>query len=85
MTNIAEIAKKHGVKLSNGFYKVELSGFSEACYNDNSQDELICALAGNADSADMENWGITADEWRESIEAALAAKAIENNGDELPQ
>lgn len=51
-----------------------LTGFAEACFNDNSVAELREALAGPADATDCETWGISADEWRAAIEQALAAK-----------
>jgi hypothetical protein len=47
--------------------------FAAACYNDNSVEELVTALAGPADEADMKAWGLTAEEWREGIELALEA------------
>lgn len=80
-----ELCESYGKKLSNGFYTVELDGFSEACFNDNSIDELRDALKQNsADKTDCENWRITPSEWRCSIEAALAAKLIVENDDNLP-
>ena len=79
-----ELCKAYATKLSNGFYKVELDGFSEACFDQNSEDELRSALNGDADETDCDNWGITPEQWRESIEAALAARIIVNNDDQLP-
>ena len=52
-----------------------LSGFAEACYDQNSIVELREALAmPEADATDCEVWEITADEWRAAIEEALAAR-----------
>ena len=53
---------------------IESNTFAEACYDQNSIDELEDALKGDADKTDMENWGVTAEEWREQIELALAEK-----------
>ena len=50
----------------------KLDGFSEACYNDNSVNELIDALKSRAaDEEDCENWEITKKAWREEIRTAL--------------
>jgi hypothetical protein len=46
---------------------------AEACYSGNSIGELEEALAWErADRTDCEEWGLTEDEWREAIQAALA-------------
>ena len=59
-----------------------LYGFAEACFNQNSDEELIDAICdGPADKTDCENWGITASEWQDSICRALEYRlflAIEN-------
>lgn len=64
-----------------------LEGFAEACFNDNSNDELIDALKmRKADKTDCENWGITPSQWREAIREALefriwlAMEEIEEEG-----
>ncbi|MGM0783916.1 MAG: hypothetical protein ACQEUM_07375 [Pseudomonadota bacterium] len=44
--------------------------FAEACYDTNSIPEL--RDASEPDETDMEQWGITADQWREAVAAALA-------------
>ncbi|MFA5385417.1 MAG: hypothetical protein WC364_12315 [Eubacteriales bacterium] len=50
----------------------ELDGFAEACFNDNSLDELIEGLKMRAaDETDCKNWGITPTQWRSSLEEAL--------------
>ena len=50
----------------------KLDGFSEACYNDNSVNELIDALKSRAaDATDCENWKISKNSWREEIRTAL--------------
>ena len=47
--------------------------FAEACYDQNSINELIDALVQTADKTDCE-WGISADEWKIAIQAALKDK-----------
>ena len=56
-----------------------LEGFAEACYNDNSENELAESIIfwdqnEIADSSDTKEWGISSQEWREAIEDALAEK-----------
>ena len=53
---------------------IESNTFAEACYDMNTIEELEDALKGAADETDMKTWGITADEWRDQIELALAEK-----------
>lgn len=48
-----------------------LSGFAEACYNDNSYEELVTGLDDGANNVDCKAWDITAQEWKESIKQAL--------------
>lgn len=48
--------------------------FAAACYDTNTAEELEVALRGPADENDCKEWGITADQWREQIQLALAAK-----------
>jgi hypothetical protein len=46
--------------------------FQEACYDQNSIDELLEGLkAMSADKIDMNEWSITATEWREALASAL--------------
>lgn len=53
----------------------KLTGFAEACYDQNSITELEDALRLRAaDEADCAEWRITPTEWRAAISAALAAK-----------
>lgn len=80
-----ELCKIYARELSNGFYEVELEGFSEACFDQNSEEELREALNGNANRSDCDNWGISEQQWRESIEMALAARLIVENDDQLPE
>ncbi|ELA9292951.1 hypothetical protein QUO15_004413 [Vibrio parahaemolyticus] len=47
--------------------------FSEACYNQNSIDELRTALLNGRDETDMQVWGLSEDEWEEQVVAALYA------------
>lgn len=52
--------------------------FAEACYNQNSVYELISALAQvHADHADMEQWNLTPEKWRENVAFALRVKLAE--------
>jgi len=49
-----------------------LDGFAAACFDDNSNDELIEALKMRAaDETDCKNWEITPSQWREAIREAL--------------
>jgi len=47
--------------------------FAAACYDQNTTEDLELGLLGEADEADMDAWGITAQEWREQIELAICA------------
>ncbi len=47
------------------------NAFAHACIESNSINELETALQGYADKTDMNQWGLTAAEWREQIEMAL--------------
>lgn len=52
-----------------------LSGFAEACYDQNSVEQLEEALRMRAaDKTDCAEWRITPTEWRAAIAEALAAK-----------
>lgn len=48
--------------------------FAAACYDSNTIAELESALASGPDARDLEEWGLTDEEWRAEIELALAAK-----------
>lgn len=49
----------------------QTKAFAEACYDTNSIDELSAPHApADADEADMQEWGITAEQWSQAIEAA---------------
>lgn len=48
--------------------------FAEACYNQNSINELKIALSEEPDETDMRTWNITPIEWYEQIMLALAAR-----------
>lgn len=50
------------------------SNFAIACYDQNSIDELENATLENADSGDMDAWGISAQEWVDAIRAARNEK-----------
>ena len=45
--------------------------FAEACHDMNSTQELREALLEIPDTVDMKTWGISAEQWREAISAAL--------------
>jgi hypothetical protein len=47
--------------------------FAEACYNQNSLNELKFSLKGAADETDMLTWGLTEAEWREALKIAIIA------------
>ena len=53
---------------------ITLSGFAEACYNENSVDELVNALSTGFDERDGEVWDIDEGEWIKAILNALSAK-----------
>ncbi len=46
--------------------------FADACINMNSEDELEFALTTQPDSTDMAEWGLSEDEWKDAIAAAIA-------------
>ena len=53
----------------------KLSGFAEACYDQNTFGDLIdCLLERTADKADCATWKISATDWRKAIGLALRAK-----------
>ena len=51
--------------------------FAAACYDSNTAAELEAALQGPANEQDCAEWGISPEEWREAVEASLAAKREE--------
>lgn len=71
----ANIARACELVAAAGYSGDDLTGFAEACYDQNSLGELIAALERqNADKGDCETWGLSASEWRTAIGEALAAK-----------
>ena len=56
---------------------IQSNTFAEACYDTNSIYELENALYSDADETDLKTWGISADEWTDSIRKALAEKLNE--------
>ena len=53
----------------------KLSGFAEACYDQNTFGDLIDSLLERtADKTDCTTWKISAADWREAIGEALRAK-----------
>jgi hypothetical protein len=66
-------------EIRNVYPEKSLTGFAEACYNMNSENELAESIIfwdqnEIADTCDMKEWGISPHEWREAIESALAEK-----------
>jgi hypothetical protein len=59
-------------------YNRLLTGFSEACYDTNTIEDLIEALEDrSADKIDCQAWQLTPTQWREAIAEALRAKIFE--------
>jgi hypothetical protein len=56
-----------GEKMSN------LIHFAEACYNQNSLNELKFSLKGATDETDLLTWNLTEAEWREALKIAIIA------------
>lgn len=54
-------------KMSNLMY------FAEACYDQNSLQELKFSLKGAADETDLLTWNLTEAEWREALKIAIIA------------
>lgn len=48
-----------------------INGFAEACFDQNSFDELINYSIATADTTDMETWDIDESEWRDAQKTAL--------------
>lgn len=55
-------------------HQIKENSFAEACYNQNSIQDLEKALNEKANKSDCKAWEITANEWREQIKLALAAR-----------
>ncbi len=49
-------------------------GFAQACFDQNTVDELEEAESGFADMSDCQTWNINEDEWRWAIVTAKYAK-----------
>lgn len=49
--------------------------FADACYGQNSMEDLALDSLSKADTSDMDAWGLTARAWAEAIGSAYAAKA----------
>lgn len=82
-----ELCEKYAKKLDNGYYHISLvdNTFAGACYNDNTIQELRDALKQKkSNNGDCNGWKISATEWREQIEMALAAMLLVKNNDKLP-
>ena len=50
-----------------------LMHFAEACFNQNSLNELKYSLKGAADETDLLIWNLTEAEWREALKIAVIA------------
>lgn len=49
--------------------------FAEACYEQNSIEELVKALKiGIADKSDMKEWNINSKQWKNAIASAIIMK-----------
>lgn len=46
--------------------------FAEACYNQNSVQQLVEGLTDDADQSDMIQWNLNEQQWRDQIKLALA-------------
>ena len=56
--------------------------FAVACFDMSYADELSVMLSGDADSNDMNEWGIDANQWREAVLAAREDRiAFEEEGE----
>jgi hypothetical protein len=58
----------------NKMAKIDDNTFAAACYDQNSIADLEQCLINGPDKTDMRTWNITAGEWMEQIQLALAAK-----------
>lgn len=67
--NIRDLAEQAARREQN------LIGFAEACFNQNSVQELrACLKMKSADKTDCETWRITPTQWRAAIKQALKEK-----------
>ena len=48
-----------------------MNAFAEACYDQNTIEDLESALSGTPDVADMKEWKLSEDEWKEQIQEAI--------------
>jgi hypothetical protein len=73
----------HATKLDTGIYVVHMdnNSFAEACYDQNSFEDLDEALRSGLSCDDCDTWKISHEEWREQIEKALAQKILDENDD----
>ena len=61
-----------------------LSGFAEACYDENNFMDLLDMLKSEgADSIDCATWKLSHAEWREAVADALLARVLDR--DALPE
>lgn len=51
---------------------IQTNTFAEACYNQNSIEELEQALIDGPDCKDIEVWNLTNEEWEKQVKDALA-------------
>ena len=57
--------------------RIQENTFAAACYDQNSLQELMEALASGPDEQDMAAWGLTEAEWRAQVQQAIDAKRAE--------
>jgi hypothetical protein len=51
---------------------IQENTFAEACYNQNTIEELEVALSSPADETDMQEWGLSESEYFDEIKTAIA-------------
>ena len=62
-------------------YWHKLGGFAEACYNQNSFEDLKYFQKAVADKGDCEQWGLTDQEWRDAQQQAIELAMVEHEED----
>lgn len=56
---------------------IQENTFAEACYNQNTIEELQAAFKSPADETDMQEWGLTESEYFDEIKTAVLEKIEE--------
>ena len=67
----------------NSISDIKSGSFAAACYDTNSIRELAADRSSGPDAADLDTWGINADEWTETVEAVLRIKLAEQRDEYL--